>query len=528
MEKYDLIVIGSGIGGLSVGSIYSRLKKKKVLIIEKHFKIGGFTHIFKRENKFHWDVGIHYVGDMEEGNMMREIFDIVTAKGVQWNKMPYIFEKFVYPDLVFEVPSEEKKYKQSLVELFPEERLGIDRYFQDVKSTASWFSKYFAMKTMPSTLEKVGTFLNLLGAKHALITTKEYLDKNFNNKKLKAILTSQWGDYGLPPSKSSFLIHSLIVTHYFGGGYYPSGGSGKIAESIKPIIQENGGNLLINHEVTEIIVSNKQATGVKVVETKGGNKIEKEFFAPLIVSDAGVYTTYKKLIPESVSIPFREEIENLYTGISNVTLYLGLKENPNKLGVLGENYWIYNSYDHDENYENRNGLIDGNPSGVYLSFPSLKDNTGKAPTAEIISFVDYQPFEKWKTQEWKKRDSDYQALKEKITESLLGAVERHLPGFKDFVEYKELSTPVTNEFFTGYKNGTIYGIPCTPERFKKDWIGAKTPLQNLYLTGADASSPGIAGALMGGINASMHILGFSGMISLLKELRKIKMDRIPI
>ncbi|MDJ0719946.1 MAG: NAD(P)-binding protein [Prochloraceae cyanobacterium] len=104
-NKYDAIVIGSGIGGLTAAAILSKYNHKKVLVLEQHYVIGGLTHEFERKG-FHWDVGIHYVGEMGEGEIGRKIFDYITEGKLRWNKMPDPFEKFVYPDFTFEVYNE--------------------------------------------------------------------------------------------------------------------------------------------------------------------------------------------------------------------------------------------------------------------------------------------------------------------------------------------------------------------------------------------------------------------------------------
>ena len=82
-------------------------------------------------------------------------------------------------------------------------------------------------------------------------------------------------------------------------------------------------------------------------------------------------------------------------------------------------------------------------------------------------------------------------------------------------------TSLTNEYFTDHKAGTIYGIPCTPERYTKDWMGVKTPIENVFITGADACSPGISGALMGGFSAATVILGYNSMMGVMKDASKL-------
>ncbi|HSF37115.1 MAG TPA: NAD(P)-binding protein, partial [Nocardioides sp.] len=102
---YDVIVIGSGIGGLAAGGLLVRLDGRRVLVLESHFKLGGFTHTFQRKG-FHWDVGIHYLGGLRPGSTLRGLFDLVCGPGLKWQQMPHVLEVFHYPDLTFEVPSD--------------------------------------------------------------------------------------------------------------------------------------------------------------------------------------------------------------------------------------------------------------------------------------------------------------------------------------------------------------------------------------------------------------------------------------
>ena len=139
----------------------------------------------------------------------------------------------------------------------------------------------------------------------------------------------------------------------------------------------------------------------------------------------------------------------------------------------------------------------------------------------MITFTDYSLFEKWKDLPWKKRGEEYTAFKEKIADTVVQTIEKRFPGFKDIVEYVEVSTPITNEHFTSHPDGAIYGLACVPERYNKEkspWFEIQTFIPGLYLTGADAGgSPGIAGAMMGGLATTMKILGGR---EILKEIMK--------
>ncbi|TGL47635.1 NAD(P)/FAD-dependent oxidoreductase [Leptospira wolffii] len=519
-NEFDIIFIGSGMGTLCTASLLAQSAGKKVLVLEKHFQPGGFTHEFQRkQGKYHWDVGIHYVGDMQEEGLCRKISDKITRSKVQWKRMPEPFEKLIFPSRSFDIYGDPEKFKSDLKEIYPEESEAIDRYFKDIKKTSNLFGKSIMMRLTPPPLDSV---TGLLGEGN-MVTLKDYLDGNFRSEELKGILAAQWGDYGLPPSKVAFAMHATLVQHYLHGGYYPVGGAGKIFDAIEPILVEKGGAVLSSTEVKEILIRDGKAVGVKAKALRGEGH-ERDFFAPIVISCAGAYPTYMKLIPESYPIPFRKSLKEFYNKekmTTSICLYIGLSESPERFGFKGENYWIFSSPDHDANFSGRNDWIsaDGEIPNLYLSFPSLKNPEAKSHTMDVITFTDYENFEKWKSEPWKKRGDEYKLLKERITSRILTTLEKRFPGLTKLVEYTELSTPITNEHFTSHPDGAIYGLACVPERYRKEecpWFNVRTPIEGLYLTGADAASPGVAGAMMGGLAAALAVTG-SG--DLLKELR---------
>lgn len=520
-DKYDVIVIGSGIGSLTTASILSQLQKKKVLILERHFKIGGFTHTFKRRGNYEWDVGLHYIGEMQKRHIFRKIFDLTTQSKVEWNRMPDKYDVFVYPGLKFGAYAGKKRLTKDLIERFPDEKKGIEKYINDLRKAVHWFYRYCVSRSMPHWLPLISKSLLKPDAKLALMTVENYLNSNIQDPKLKAILASQWGTFGLPPSKCVFAIHALVVNHYINGAFYPVGGAKVIADSIIPIIERNGGNLWVNHEVKEIIINDGKAKGVKAVHKKGKEFIEKKYYADIIISGIGAVTTYSRLIPKEIHIPFRVECQGIEKGVSCVTLYLGLKESPRAIGLQGENYWIYAYIDHERNFAERNAIISGKVSHVYVSFPSLKNPRVKTHTAEIVAFVDYEPFKQWVNQPWMNRDKEYEKLKTEITEALVDFTASHIKGFKELIDYKELATPLSTVSMMGHEKGYIYGMPVTPERYKLKWLGARTPIKNLYLTGVDTLVHGVVGGMLGGALTAGIVMGIpSGILKILRAITK--------
>jgi all-trans-retinol 13,14-reductase len=514
-RDYDAIVIGSGIGGLTVAAIMARLRKWRVLVLERHFKIGGFTHTFTRPGGWSWDVGLHYVGEMGHGMMGRRLFDFVSGGAVDWNPMPDVYDVFLYPDLRVEACKGEANFRQNLTRAFPSERRNIERYFRDLKAATSWFGRQVMAGVAPWPIGAAVRAANGMASGRPLATTAEYLHERFSDPQLRAVVASQWLDYGLPPGQSAFVTHAIIASHYLKGAWYPSGGAAQIAEAMGAVIRGAGGDLLPNHEVTRILAEGGRATGVAVNVSKGKGGARAEFRAPVVVSDAGAWNTFARMLP-AASLPFRDELQTPPEGFEVVELFLGLRRDPRELNVRGENYWIFSSFDHGEMNARRDELVSGRAAMAYLSFPSLKDPRAQRHTAEIIAPFSYAALRQYRDTAWHKRGADYDLAKQQITAALLDLVERHHPGFSDLVEYAELGTPLTFEHFTAAPAGAIYGYPATPEKYRKSWLSVETPVRNLYLTGTDVCVLGIMGALMGGVATASRLLGPLGFLQIMR------------
>ena len=133
--------------------------------------------------------------------------------------------------------------------------------------------------------------VNRLTANSPLQVTQHYLERRFRDPQLRAVVTSQWADYGMPPSQSAFATHTMIATHYLDGAWYPNGGAGEIAKATGATIRAGGGELLPNHEVTGILLEGNRAVGVEVNVKRDKEGSSAEFRAPVVVSDASTQAT---------------------------------------------------------------------------------------------------------------------------------------------------------------------------------------------------------------------------------------------
>ena len=521
--SYDVIVIGSGIGGLTTAGLLARAAGKRVLVLERHTEPGGLTHTFRRDGAS-WDVGVHYIGQLGPGSQGRAYFDYLSGGELEWNRMPDAYDRFVYPGVDLRVSSDPVRYERDLVTAFPDEARAIHRYFQDIRRVTRWVTLGFIQGMVPGPAASLLSAAQRLGGRRATQTTKAYLDAHFRSPRLKAVLASQWGDYGLPPSRSAFAVHALIVSHYLEGGWFPRGGSARIARTFEKGIEQAGGAVRVAQEVTEILTENGAAVGVRVMDHRGAQVRERVYRAPVIVSAVGASNTFNRLLPTFGEIgrrtePARRTLEHLGTGTSAVTVFLRLREDPRSIGIDGGNIWVNRDLDHERAQRFSDSLLEGHPHDVFVSFPSLK--SGENPhTAELISFCEAKAFHQWAEHPQGKRGPAYSALKERIAQGMLELAESAAPGLTKLVDYVETSTPLTYEHYTAHPAGAFYGPPATPLRFRSRPLGPRTAVAGLFLSGQDVGSTGIMGAMMGGVAAASQILGPRGYPTITSAMRE--------
>jgi len=505
---FDAIVIGSGIGGLTAAALLAKHAGKKVLVLERHYASGGFTHVFHRRD-YEWDVGVHYIGQVNSPHFTtRAAFDHITEERLRWNPMPDVYDRIIIAGRKYDFPSGIERFRERMKQYFPDEVAAIDGYIAAVCAAVAASSMYFAQKAIPAPIARlIGPLMSRRFLRYADQTTAQVLNSLTRNKELIAVLTGQWGDYGLPPAQSSFAMHATIAHHYFEGAGYPVGGASEIAASIAPIIERAGGQIMVSADVAGILLEGgSKAVGVRMAD---GTEIR----AKTIISDAGAYNTFARLLPvnSSASRGVLEEMKNIPPSMSHLCLYVGLKRSPGEPEFGATNLWICCDPDHDASF----ARFEKDPSGpfpvLFISFPSAKDPTfaerypGRS-TIEVVAPTHYRMFDRWSETTWKRRGTEYNDLKQTLTVRLREELERNVPATRGKIDTAELSTPLSTRHFANYQSGEIYGASCVPARFRARAFGAHTPIRNLYLTGQDASVAGVTGALFGGVITASVIL----------------------
>jgi all-trans-retinol 13,14-reductase len=503
--RFDAIVIGSGIGGLASAAALAKYGRRRVLVLERHYRIGGFTHAFTRPG-YAWDVGVHYLGELGPRGAIRAMFDHLTDGRLAWAALPDVYDRIILGDRTYDYVTGARRFAERMTAYFPREAEAVRRYVELIKQVSRAGRLFYVDRALPAAVSRaVGPLLRRGFLRYATRTTRDVLSELTQDEELIGVLTGQLGDYGMPPARSSFGIHATVAAHYLGGAWYPVGGAGEIARAFAPTIERAGGALVHSAEVEDVVIEAGRAVGVRMVD---GAVLR----ADVVVSDAGVANTFGRLVKaHQVPAAFTAALAGARPSMGYVCLYLGFRHTDAELGLTGTNLWLYPDAHHDANVARYLDDPEAPLPLVYVSFPSAKDPSfqerfpGRA-TVELLTLCPWEQVEAWQGTAWKKRGDDYLAVKERFTDRLLAALFRHLPQLRGKIDHAELSTPLSTRHFSSHPRGELYGLEHDPARYQLP-LRAQTPVKALYLTGADLVSAGVAGGLVAGLVTAGAILG---------------------
>ncbi len=474
--KYDIIIIGSGLGGLTAGAKLAR-EGKKVLVLERHDRPGGYATTFQR-GEFTIEVGLHEMYGPAPGDIKSRIFsDLEVFREVTFLPLPD-FYRFVNGRVDVCIPHDPSLAKERLSAIFPDEIEGINAYFGQL------------LKPKNKNAE----------ADQADISLGEFLDSNIRNEDLKLVLLGNLGYYHDDPYQLSLAYYTISQGKFFSGGAsYIKGGSQKLSDHLASYIRNKGGEVMLNHEVTAILTESHTVSGVRFINLKKDKAETFEAFADEIICNNAMPAA-AELLPEPFRDAIRQAVSSQQSGISLLSLYLGFNRKPEELG-----HRHYSTFVYDEEIRTTKDILPNTKNGfekrIYTFIDYGQINSCLAPAGKstgVICTID--ALSAWENL----NEADYRKKKEEVAKTLIARLEKLIPGISECITYYELGTPRTLKRYTLNPGGAVYGFAQTPAHPATDTSALP---KNLHFASAwGKTGGGFSGAIYSGYLCATNLM----------------------
>jgi len=480
---YDVIIIGSGLGGLECGYILSK-QGYNVCILEKNAQLGGCLQTFKRGGTL-FDTGFHYVGGLEEGQYLHKLFRFFDLLDLPWRKMDEEgFSEVVLGNKSYLLPSGHERFVDALSTYFPHQRTQLQNYTDFLKRVGDGIGDSFTNKD--------SQFKASLFERSAY----SFLQETIDDPLLRNVLSGASLTMELCQEKLPLYIFAQINNSFIQSAWRLDGGGSLIADKLAANIRRMGGTILTKAEVTRMVEKDGQ---ISSVEYNGGERVQGKH----IISNVHPALTLS-LVPESQQI--RKIYRNRITGLENTygmfTLHLQLKEHA--VPYLNRNLFIYKE---DSDVWNNAYRPGGSKTSALVSFQIPKDGTGYTNNIDILTPMYWEEVEQWKDTTVGKRGEEYKAFKQLIAEECLDLVSERLPELRGNIKSYHTTTPLTYRDYTGTWKGSAYGVRKDCNNVLQTILAPQTPISNLYLTGQNLNLHGILGVSMTSILTCAKVIG---------------------
>ena len=500
MKKFDVLIIGSGMGGLVCGNILAR-EGYSVCVVEKNKQLGGCLQIYVR-NRVIFDSGVHYIGGLEKGQNLYQIFRwLGIMDKLRLEKMNPAFDKILIGRDSKEYPVMQgyKAFEQVMIREFPDEKEAIRKYIHTILDICDRFPLYrLKIEKGESNKQEV------MG-----ISAKKFIESITKNRTLRAVLAGNNMLYAGSGDRTPLYIHALTVNSYMESAWRCLDGGSRIAKLLAQNITGAGGMIIRNREVKILKTENGLIYGA---ELSDGTTIQAENF----ISNTTPLNTYRMIDTPLIRPATIKRLESTETTVSSFILNIVFKKN--RYPYLASNYYYHQQgaiWNMEQYHE------DDWPLG-YAIYGAPGTNKEFASGMTIFAYMRYEEVRPWAgsfntVSHKQNRGADYEAFKARKTRQLLDRVGERFPDIRKAILHTYSSTPLSFRDYIGNEDGNLYGAVKDCKNPVASLISPRTKIPNLFLTGQWLNLHGVLGTAISGMITAMTITGKDGFVEKIRN-----------
>ncbi len=505
-DSIDYLVLGSGIAGLSFAALMAK-KGKKVAVVEAHEFPGGFGHTFEMANKYKFNAQLHYVWNCGEGETVNLVLrKLGLDKEVTFERYdPEGFDHMYMPGYHVKIPASSELLIERLGDLFPQAKDKIRAFVETVNKVSDGLSNISFPIKAGTVFRKFGPISTAL--RYLKYTLQDVFDHFKLPKEAQTLLALQWPDFLLPPDQLSFYAWVMLFTGYQRGAYYPTQHFEHVMDSMVRVIEENGGKMYYNHEVSAFLLKDQQVYGVK-----GKHLLTEEEFeltGETVICNMDPKKAAQMIGWDKFSKSIQKKLDYDYSP-SNYMAYVAVKDLD--LQKYGFGKWnVFHTGHRDLNkafYQMYKDTDYSNPSFAITTPSQLTTHRGDCPEGwQIVEFLTVANYAYWRP--LKNRDEkQYKKEKMNILWSIIDQVEKHyIPDFRKHMVFKMTGSPTTNERYCWCPEGNSYGSNLSPRNIGIGRLDHRTSLKNFYFCNASSGYAGFAGTFWTGAALYQRLSG---------------------
>jgi phytoene dehydrogenase-like protein len=485
MSKYDITIIGSGLGSLVCANILSK-EGYKVCVLEKNVDFGGCLRSYTRKGRI-LDTGIHYVGSMDDGQILNQYFKYTGIRDrLKINRLDEDgFDVINLHGKEYKHAMGHENFIKTLAQNFPKEK-------ENIRKIVEMFKKIGNLIDVDN-LKREKNFSSD-GMSYFNRSISDFLKECTDNVDLRNVILGTSMQSG-EEEKTSLYVFSTIINSNIEGSYRFVDGSQQVADLLIESIKSSGGVVQNKAEVTGLLSNGKIITHAEI---NNAELIESKYFI------SGIHPTGTlKLLGKTQNFKkaYFSRINSLQNSFGFFTLSLILKDNT--FPYLNRNYYYYdeNSPCINSDYAKR-GM-----KKILFCTLSSSHSEKYAKAVQILEPMYWHEVEKWEHTTLTSRTADYAEFKKARAEALIDYAAKHQPLLKGAIETYSTSTPLTYRDYTGTKNGSAYGIVKDYNNILKCLLPCRTKAPNLLITGQNNNVHGMIGVFMTSLHTCSELLG---------------------